>query len=152
MSEENELPTVRVPIQLQSMLARPTSTKPVQITGVVKFEGINLGAGQSVKVMGPTQMYITGDIALGNSAAIEVDNKNPEAYLTLYLGGNMYCKNGGMINNLTEDPKKLKIYALDTCSTARSLPAVSIKAQQAISITMPRWRRRVPRSAERALP
>ena len=115
LSEEQEFPSVTVPLELNLALPRPTITKPTVISGVVKYDGINLGVGETITINGPTKMYVTGNIGLGKSAAIMVSDEVPNSSLELYLGGDIYCKNGGMINNLTEDPKKLKIYALDSC-------------------------------------
>jgi len=43
---------------------------------------------------------------------VQIDN---DASLILYLGGNLEGKNSSTVNNLTEDPKKLQIYCLDSC-------------------------------------
>jgi hypothetical protein len=42
-------------------------------------------------------------------------NTNPDAFLILYLGGNYDGKNGSSLNNLTRDPKRFRIYCLDSC-------------------------------------
>ena len=64
-----------------------------------------------------TTPYVIGDVILDNSAELRIadPNTNPDASLTLYLGGNLVMQNGGMINNAAKDPKKLKIYGLDSC-------------------------------------
>jgi len=36
--------------------------------------------------------------------------------LTLYLGGNLLTQNGGVLNNLAQEPKRLKILGLDSCT------------------------------------
>ena len=40
---------------------------------------------------------------------------NPDAYLTVYLGGDIQVVNSGLVNNLAADAKKLKVYCLDSC-------------------------------------
>lgn len=59
-------------------------------------------------------MYITGDIILGNSAEIEIEE---DSSLILYLGGNFEGKNSSTINNETQIPKNWRIYALDSCES-----------------------------------
>ncbi|MBL7184843.1 MAG: prepilin-type N-terminal cleavage/methylation domain-containing protein [Phycisphaerae bacterium] len=61
-------------------------------------------------------LYITDDIGLDRLGQLQISSTNPDASLTLYLGGDFITNNGGYINNLTNDPKKLKIYCLDSCS------------------------------------
>jgi len=118
LSEEVELPSVTVPPAVWSLPAGPKidKKKPVTLTSSARYPSINLGRGQSLLVDGDVTLYVTGDVSLSNSAEIRVNDANPEASLRLYLGGNLYCKNGGTLNNLTKDPKRLKIYALDSCT------------------------------------
>ncbi len=66
-----------------------------------------------VTVDGNIKIYVTGDIRLGNGDEMEIQ---PNASLIVFLGGNLYIDNSGAVNNLTMDPKKLKIYGLETCT------------------------------------
>ena len=105
-----------VPDWLESMPSGGTvdSEKPIISSG--KYDGISLGKGEIVTIDGPVTLYITGDTSLSNSAQLQINETNPDASLILYLGGALYCKNGGFINNITRDAKKLKIYGLDSCT------------------------------------
>ena len=62
------------------------------------------------------ELYVTGNLVLGNSSAIEVDDSFPDSSLTIYLSGNLDSKNSSSVNNSTEVPDKCKIYGLDTCT------------------------------------
>jgi len=114
-SEENVLPAVTVPTSLASMPSKGAIKDSATISGSGKYDGIDLGKGQILTIDGPVTLYVTGAVNLSNSAQLQVSAANPNASLTLYSGGEFNCKNGGAINNLTNDPKKLKIYALNTC-------------------------------------
>lgn len=115
-SEENVLPAVTVPTWLTSMPSKGDITGDATITTSGKYDSISVGQGKIITIDGPVTLYVTGAINLSNNAKLQVNATNPNASLTLYLGGEFNAKNGGFINNLTEDPKKLKIYGLDTCS------------------------------------
>ncbi|MBN2138932.1 MAG: hypothetical protein JW720_14075 [Sedimentisphaerales bacterium] len=115
MSEEREVPSVEVPASIRLLPTQPTITAPTVITKSGKYEAVTLSKGE-LTIDGPVTMYVVGAINLGKSATIQINEKNPNASLTLYLGGNFTTKNGAMINNFTEDPKRLQIYGLDTCS------------------------------------
>ncbi len=118
LSEEIELPSVTVPPAVSSLPAGPNieREKPTILTTSARYDSIYLGRGQSLVVDGDVTLYVTGDVSLSNSAQLLVNDANPDASLRLYLGGNLYCKNGGAINNLSKDPKRLKVYGLDSCT------------------------------------
>jgi len=129
--EENEMPSITVPAWLQALPSQGTITSSTTITTSGKYDGILLGgkkdpndpnydsskSGKTITIDGPVELYVIGDVILNNSCQIQIvdANTNPNASLTLYLGGKFVCKNGGSINNLSGDPHKLKIYGLNTC-------------------------------------
>lgn len=115
LTEEVEFPTVTVPGWLDGMASQGTISNPTTISSSGKYSGIYLGQGKVITIDGPVTLYVDGDISLSNSAQLQIADDD-DACLTLYLGGNFYSKNGGSINNLTQDPSKLKIYGLDTCT------------------------------------
>ncbi|MCJ7730402.1 MAG: hypothetical protein MUO27_11075 [Sedimentisphaerales bacterium] len=115
-SEENQLPAVTVPTSLASMPSKGAITGAETITTSGKYDSISVGQGKIITINGPVTLYVTGAVNLSNSAELQIDTTNPQACLTLYLGGEFNTKNGGIINNLTMDAKKLKIYGLNTCS------------------------------------
>ena len=88
-------------------------------TASAKYDTINVGNSEIVTIDGAVTLYVIGDVILDNSAEIRIvdSNTNPNASLTLYLGGNLLMQNGGTINNLTKNPAKLKIYGLDSCTS-----------------------------------
>ncbi|MCH9022139.1 MAG: hypothetical protein IID32_05185, partial [Planctomycetes bacterium] len=72
-----------------------------------------------IKIDGDVTLYIVGDITAGSAFELQVvsESENPNASLTLYLGGNFVTASACRLNNKTEDPLKLQIYALPTCET-----------------------------------
>jgi hypothetical protein len=116
LTKDVEFPSVTVPQWLQDLPAQAVISTPATISSSAKYDGINLGQGDVLTIDGPVVLYVTGNIGLMNSAQIQINEANPDAYLVLYLGGDVYCKNGGAINNLTKDPAKLRIFGLDGCT------------------------------------
>lgn len=117
--EEWELEPVTVPGYLQALASQGTLAAITTLVAPAKYDAIALGNGEIITINGPVVLYVIGDITLDNSAEIQIvdANTNPDAFLVIYLGGNLVCKNGGFINNLTQDTTKCKIYGLDTCTS-----------------------------------
>ncbi len=114
-TETQQLPAITVPADLQAMKSEGDLKKPGIINKSGKYNKIELDNSEVLKIDGPVSLYITGDVRLKNLAQLQIDNSNPDASLTLFLGGQLIADNGGNINNLTKDAKKLKVYGLDTC-------------------------------------
>jgi hypothetical protein len=117
---KNKTPTINVPQALQDMTSSGSITGTTTLSSAAKYDSINLlGAStdpnkiDKVTVDSNIKIYVTGDLRLGNGDTVVIQ---PDASLTVFLGGNLYVDNSGAINNLTQDPKKLKIYGLDTCT------------------------------------
>jgi len=117
LTEEYELPPITVPQYLQVLPSQGTISGNTTITSSAKYDEIDLGSGKIITIDGPVVLYVVGDIVIKNSAELQVvdANTNPDASLTMYLGGNLESKNGGLINNQAMDAKKLEIFALDSC-------------------------------------
>lgn len=111
----NELQSVTVPTWLQSLPSGGILEDTTTLTTSGKFSEIDLKTSNIITIDGAVTLYVTGDLTLNNDAIIEIVNTNPDACLTLYLGGNFEGKNGSTLNNLTADASKLKIFALDSC-------------------------------------
>jgi hypothetical protein len=117
---KNKIPNINVPQALLDMASSGSITGTATLSSAAKYDSINLlGASNDpnkvdkVTVDSNIKIYVTGDLRLGNGDKVEI---LPDASLTVFLGGNLYVDNSGAINNLTQDPKKLKIYGLDTCT------------------------------------
>ncbi|MHC4543680.1 MAG: DUF7305 domain-containing protein [Planctomycetota bacterium] len=118
---KNKPPNIHVPQSLLDMFSSGPIDSSTTLSSSAKYDNINLiGTSGSdpnkmdkVTVDGNIKIYVTGDLRLGNGDEVEIQ---PDASLTVFLGGNLYVDNSGAINNLTQDPKKFKIYALDTCT------------------------------------
>ncbi len=109
-----ELPPVTVPETLETSPSLGTIKTNTTISSSGKYDNINLQGGKTVTIEGDVTLYIIGDIALGNSAELQIDEYGS---LTLYLGGYFEGKNSSLVNNSTQDPQKLTIYGLDSCET-----------------------------------
>lgn len=118
MSQEYELPPIIVPQYLQDLPSQGILSNPTTISGDTKYDSVNLSNSNIVTINGDVTLYVVGNLILDNSAQIQIvdASTNPDASLTIYLGGNLENKNGGKINNSSLDAKKLKIFALDTCT------------------------------------
>jgi hypothetical protein len=135
MSEKQELPAVTVPAYLQSLPSGGSASGSITLSGgAVKYDSMYLGQGDTITVEGDVTLYVTGDIGLGNSSQVNISNTNPNASLTIYVGGGFSTKNGGMINNLTADPTKLQIYALDTLYGAIYAPNAEVSMKNSVEI------------------
>ena len=117
---KHTLPLINVPEKLRLADSLGKLTKGTTISSDCKYDEIDLkGKGEIIKINGDVTVYVVGDVILGNSAELRIvgTDTNPDASLTLYLGGNLMVRNGALINNLTEDPKKLCIYGLENCNS-----------------------------------
>jgi choice-of-anchor A domain-containing protein len=117
---KNKTPNINVPQALLDMVSSGAIDSSATLSSTAKYDNINLvGAStdpnkiDKVTVDGNIKIYVTGDLRLGNGDEVEI---LPNASLIVFLGGNLYVDNSGAINNLTQDPKKLKIFGLDTCT------------------------------------
>ncbi len=118
----HKTPEVTVPQYLVDMVSSGTIGTSAKLISAAKYDSINLGGAtgydpnkvDKVSVDSNVEIYVTGDLKLGNGDEVIIQ---PDASLTIYLGGNLYVDNSGAINNLTKDPTKLQIYGLDTCAS-----------------------------------
>ena len=117
LTERYVMQPVTVPEWLESLPssgAIPNDTNDTTITTSARYSSIDLGNSETVTISGDITLYITGDIILGNSAELGIEDG---ASLILYLGGDFEGKNSSTVNNETQDAQKLKIYGLDSCET-----------------------------------
>jgi len=112
LRESNVLPPISVPQWLESLPTSGTIQNDSTVTNSAKYSSINLKNSNTLLIDGDVILYVTGELILDNSAEVQIDN---DASLILYLGGNLEGKKSSTVNNLTEDPKKLQIYCLDSC-------------------------------------
>ena len=113
-----DFPPVTAPAFLTSLLPTIYVYQPgVPITGNVKFTSLNVPPGGVQTVVGSCNIYVTGDIVLGNNAEFIVasDPNTASSSLSLYVGGDLEAKNSVGIDNETDNPANLQIYGLDTC-------------------------------------
>ena len=117
LNEENELPAITVPAYLAALASSGSITDSTSLSGIGKYDDISLDGGKVITIAGPTLLYVVGDVVLDNSSVLAVvdANTNPDAFLILYLGGDLICRNDGVINNEAKDAQKIKIYGLESC-------------------------------------
>jgi len=119
LSEDYELPPITVPAYLESLGSDGTITNSINLWGARKYDGIGLSPGEVITIAGPTIVYVIGDVVLDNSSVLKVVDEatNPAAFLILYLGRDLICRNEGVINNQAKDAQKIKIYGLESCES-----------------------------------
>lgn len=118
MPEEMEFIPVTVPVWLQTLPSGGTINGDNTITTSGKYDKINLINSNEITIKGNVLLYITGDVILGNSCKITIENDGNSS-LELYIGGNLEAKNSSEFNNKTEIPKNFKLYGLDSCTNLR---------------------------------
>jgi hypothetical protein len=114
-----KLPTVTVPESLITMPSSGTISGGEVITTSGRYENIHMtSTNQTVIINGDVTLYIVGETTVGNTCSIEIVDlaTNPNASLTLYLGGNYTQKVDAHLVNNTNDPKRLKLFGLEGCT------------------------------------
>lgn len=121
MKQQND--NIEVPEWLNSAPSQGTLTTGTTITTSGKYDAINLLADpnklETIIIDGDVSIYVVGDVRVGNNDEIQVvaAGTNPDASLTLYLGGNFLADNGSAINNLSMDCRSFQMYGLETCTS-----------------------------------
>ena len=118
MIEEPYIPSIKVPDWLNALPSGGTIKNNTTITDSAKHDEIDLNNNNEIEIRNNVTLYVVGDVILGNSAEIIIDD-SVDSSLVLYVGGNIEGKNGSAFNNKTQDPKKLKIYGLNSCHEMR---------------------------------
>lgn len=108
-----EPPAVSVPAYLvaASSGGRIDNNQTIGASG--KYAEINLGTNRKLIIDGHVELYITGDVILGNSAEIQV---NEGGSLVLYVDGEVEGRNGSVFNNRTEDPRRFRLFGTASCT------------------------------------
>lgn len=114
-----ELPSIKVPQDLVALPSLGTLSGNKIITEDAKYKNISLTNNEIISINGDVKLFIEEGIVLDKYGQIQVvpDTVNPDALLTLYVGGNIAIKGGAQFNNLKKDAHALTIYGLDTCQT-----------------------------------
>lgn len=114
-----DLPDIVVPESLLTSPSKGTIIGSEVITTSGRYEKIDIsGTNKTILINGDVTLYITGDTTIGNTCSIEVVDleTNPNASLTIYLGGNYVQKVDAHLINHTNDPKRLTLYGLEGCT------------------------------------
>ncbi len=117
LTERYVMQPITVPEWLETLPSGGAIQNDTTISTSTRYSSIDLGSSETVTITGgDITIYITGDITLGNSAELGIEN---DASLILYLGGDFEGRNSSVINNMTQDAHRLKIYGLDSCENMR---------------------------------
>jgi hypothetical protein len=118
-----EFPTINVPADLLALPAMGTLAGNQTISTDCRYKQISLTNYDVIEIDGDVKIFIEGDINLDKGGQIQIvpDSVNPNASLTLYVGGDIAIKTDSMFNNLKKDAKVLTIYGLDTCQSIEFL-------------------------------
>ena len=117
MPEEWLPPPIEVPSVLSDSVSQGTINGSATLVTGGKYDSISLGKEQILTIDGPVELYVTGDITMGQLAAIQINEANPNAYLKLFLGGDLKGERGATLNTAVQDASKLMILGLDTCQS-----------------------------------
>jgi len=122
LDEAFEIPPVIVPKYLQDLPSIGNITNSMTLTGPTKCESVSL-MNRILTIDGPVDLYCNGNFTLDVLSHLEIvdANINPDAYLNLYLKGNFTAKNSSSVNNAAKNPRKLKVYCLDSCTSFQFL-------------------------------
>jgi hypothetical protein len=115
LTEKHQLPSVTVPQYLIDLPSIGKIKKDETISSDTKCDEISLSAGGEVIIENDVTLYVDGPIYLAGNAQITVSG-NPEAFLVMYVKGDILCNVGSYINNTNTTPEKLIIYGLDQCT------------------------------------
>jgi hypothetical protein len=111
VATDYDLPMPTLPpnfVSSASNIGAITASGSISTSGKYICEKIYLKTGGHLDVNAIVELYVTGDITLGNSANIRLD---PNAKLTIYLAGTLDGKEGTGFSN-TGAPSQLAIYGL----------------------------------------
>jgi hypothetical protein len=103
-------PIMAVPDYLKALPSLGNINNDTTLSSNAKIDRINLSNSKVLTIDGDVELYVTGDITLGNNAHIDVVTTDPDASLTIYVEGDIEEKNGASMNNQTKDARKLSIY------------------------------------------
>jgi hypothetical protein len=99
--------TRELPIMPAPTLPYKGTETPDVINSSGKYDSLQINTKKTITVTGDVVLHITGDVTLLQGAVLEI---TPGSSLQLYVDGAINAGQGGEINNLTQDPKKLQIY------------------------------------------
>lgn len=106
-------PDVVIPQWLSSLPSSGGIDDSATLYTSAKYEEIELGNSKVLTIAGDVTIYAES-IELGQDAKIEILENSS---LTIYLDGDLEGKNSSGFNNISQDPKKLKIYGTDQCTS-----------------------------------
>lgn len=116
MVGREHVPRITVPGWLASLPSGGTIRNDTAISRSGKYDEIDLKKGRELEIEENVALYIVGDVTLGKSASIMIDD---DTSLILFIGGDYEGKSGSSLNNETRDPGKLKVYGLESCNYMR---------------------------------
>jgi hypothetical protein len=111
---------VTVPAALSGLsssgaLSQSKKTTVTLAAGNYKYSSITMDNQATLSITGEVNLYVTGDILFQNNADLEIASGGT---LNLYVDGNFTVQNNGTVNNTTEDPEALQLFATSASTIA----------------------------------
>ncbi len=75
-----------------------------------EYTSFTVDGNSSITISGDTTIYVSGDFSMDSNSDLYIASG---ADVDLYVGGSVLVTSNATINNLTQDPSKLKIYGTD---------------------------------------
>jgi hypothetical protein len=124
LHEELDFPVITPPSlpNIGTALSATGATITLDSTKSGTYTGINLSSGVLEIQGGDVELYITGNINMGNGCEIIV---RPGSSLTLYINGNISADNSAGFNNQAGNVKDFRLYATGTGAQVFNLKAKS---------------------------
>jgi len=105
-------PPATVPAGTYQAMGTMTTTTTLA-GGYYRYDTINLGNSQILRITGPTVLHVIGTTTLNNAAEAIVA---PGGSLEIYLGGDLVNQNSVGFSNETGVATNLKVYGLPGCT------------------------------------
>ena len=109
LSSEVIIPSIPAPTGLTvmgSLNYDDNSDHPISSSG--QYTNFVINGNSSVTISGNTKIFVTGEFRMDSNAELNIAGN-----VELYVEGSFLANSNTTINNLTQDPTKLKIYGID---------------------------------------
>jgi len=114
-SSLKELPPITAPGELVDRGAYSldgNDDDTISLSG--QYSSFSLDSNADVTIDGNVTIYVTGALSLNSNSNIFITEGSE---VTIYIGGAFHQDSNSGINNLAQDPTKLMVYGLDTCTS-----------------------------------
>jgi hypothetical protein len=110
MAANWEPPFVEVPDYLKALPSLGILEDGTTLANNARVDAIDLKKGQTITIDGEVELFVDGDIDLGQNSHIELVTNDPDASLAIYVEGNVIERKGASMNNFTYDSRKFSLF------------------------------------------